>query len=167
MLKARMGELKRAVQALGVTGSVLRGQGWVRASPDRVAKVAADPPDWLAAEQARHRTGLERQATLQLRRELTEALLDSLQDAWFQELKRAADEAEADAVDARWAGRIAAARQEAADLVAQGTPAQVRARIGRERQATVDAARFRAAALARYAQERGQLDPPGGGSPPR
>lgn len=44
---AKMGELKRAAQVLGVTSSTLRQQGWATASPPRVQAVMDDPPGWL------------------------------------------------------------------------------------------------------------------------
>lgn len=40
---AKMGELKRAAQVLGVTGSTLRQQGWATASPPRVQAVMDEP----------------------------------------------------------------------------------------------------------------------------
>lgn len=45
--RAKMGELKRAGQALGVTSTTLREQGWKTASAHRIERTLADPPAWL------------------------------------------------------------------------------------------------------------------------
>jgi hypothetical protein len=53
---AKMGDLKRAAQLLGVFTATLRQQGWSTASPARVEATMDDPPDWLiAARQNRRR----------------------------------------------------------------------------------------------------------------
>lgn len=53
-MTARMGQLKRAAELLGVSSSDLRAQGWATASDARVAAVLADRPAWLTqAQQAR------------------------------------------------------------------------------------------------------------------
>lgn len=52
---AKMGELKRAAQQLGVTSSVLRQQGWKTASDARIAAVLNDPPEWLDHARERRR----------------------------------------------------------------------------------------------------------------
>lgn len=44
---ARMSELKRAAQQLGVSSTLLHQQGWKTASPERIRAVADNPPDWL------------------------------------------------------------------------------------------------------------------------
>jgi hypothetical protein len=49
MGQAKMGELKRAAQQLGVTSTTLRQHGWKTASPARVKAVRDNPPDWLLA----------------------------------------------------------------------------------------------------------------------
>lgn len=46
---AKMGELKRAAQQLGVTSTTLRQQGWTTAPPVRVQAVKENPPGWLIA----------------------------------------------------------------------------------------------------------------------
>ena len=46
---AKMGELKRAAQTLGVTSSTLRQHGWKTAAPARVQAALDDRPDWLTA----------------------------------------------------------------------------------------------------------------------
>jgi hypothetical protein len=51
------------------------------------------------------------------------------------------------AVDARWAPEVSRARQEARQLAGELAPGQVRARIGRERDASYQAARYRAGQL--------------------
>ena len=73
----------------------------------------------------------------------------SVRDAWFQELERAAGEAQADAIDARWAPEVKRARREARELVDELTEGQVRARIGREEAAMDAAVVYRAGQLAR------------------
>jgi hypothetical protein len=57
------------------------------------------------------------------------------------------------AVDARWAPEVSRARQEARHLAGELTPEQVRARIGRERDAACAAARYRADRLLERALE--------------
>jgi hypothetical protein len=55
MGQAKMGELKRAAQQLGVTSTALRQHGWRTASPARVKAVRDNPPDWLlVARERRH-----------------------------------------------------------------------------------------------------------------
>jgi hypothetical protein len=55
------------------------------------------------------------------------------------------------AVDARWAPEVRRAKQEARQLAGELTPDQVRARIGRERDAAFEAACYRAGQLLRRA----------------
>jgi hypothetical protein len=57
------------------------------------------------------------------------------------------------AVDARWAPEVRRTKQEARQLAGELAPGQVRARIGRERDATFEAARYRAGQLLRQALE--------------
>ena len=52
---AKMGELKRAAQTLGVTSSTLRQHGWKTAAPARVQAALDDRPDWLTAAREFHR----------------------------------------------------------------------------------------------------------------
>jgi hypothetical protein len=202
---AKLGELKRAAQMLGVT-TALRQHGWKTASPARVQAVMDDrpdwliaarenrrkkrakqqryrahrstasrlgiavravkergirpddveellatQPDWLVAEQQRQQAQIEREAKDRLRRELTDSLIASVHEVWFQELKRATNDSEVDTIDARWAPEIGRAKQQARRLVDELTPEQVRARIDREEQAGREAARYRATQLARRA----------------
>lgn len=202
---AKLGELKRAAETLGVTSSTLRQHGRKTASPARVQAVMNDPPDWLTAarenqrkqiakqqrrraqrggaasrlgiqlravkergigpadvaellatqpdwlvaEQQRRQAQIEREATDKLRRELTDTLIASVYEVWFQELKRATTDSEVDAIDARWAPEVDRAKREARRLVDDLTLQQVRARIDREGQAAREAARYRATQLAR------------------
>jgi hypothetical protein len=207
-----MGELKRAVEQLGVTGTVLRRHGWRTVSrelveavkedprewltaarerrrekrtvrrrarerrriagrldiqaravnehevtPDRVEQLLAAAPEWLIAERARRQEERVREAKDGLGRDLAEALACSVREVWFEELKRAAGDAEADAIDVRWAGEIKRARRAARGLVDVLTEEQVRARIGREEAAMNAAAVYRAQRLARraFGSERG------------
>jgi len=172
MGSARVGELKRAAQRLGVTSTTLRQQGWKTASPERIEAAEDDPPDWLTvargrrrakrarqerlrdrkntaarlevqaravrerditpsevedllaappdwliAEQARQKAQTEREAKDRLRRELTDVLVMSVHDAWFQQLKRATSDAEVDAIDAQWAPEVDRVRREAQQMV--------------------------------------------------
>ena len=119
--------------------------------PREVDDLLASPPDWLIAEQERRQAQIERESKDRLRRELTDALLDSVEDAWFQELKYAVSDAEADAINDRGASDVRRAKQEARRLVEELTEEQVRARIGREQDAVREAAGYRAARLARWA----------------
>ena len=73
--------------------------------------------------------------------------------AWLQELKHAVSDADADAIDARWAPEVRQARREARQLAGELTPEQVRARISRERAAANEAARYGAGQLLRRAPE--------------
>ena len=57
------------------------------------------------------------------------------------------------AVDARWAPEVRQARREARQLAGELSAGQVRARIGRERDASYAAARYRAGQLLRRALE--------------
>jgi len=179
MGSARVGELKRAAQRLGVTSTTLRQQGWKTASPERIEAAEDDPPDWLVvarerrrvkrarqerlrdrkntaarlevqaravrerditpsevedllaappdwliAEQARQTAQTEREAKDRIRRELTDVLVMSVHDAWFQQLKRATSDAEVDAIDARWAPEVDRVRREAQQMVDELTPGQ-------------------------------------------
>jgi hypothetical protein len=203
---AKVGELRRAAQELGVASTILRQQGWKTASAERVQAVKdkppewliearerrrqkkarqrrfgdrkntaarlevqvravkergitpsgvegllVSPPDWLAGEQERRQAQAGREATDRLRRDLTDALVTSVHDAWFQELKRAISDEEAAAVDARWAPEVDRAKREARQLADELTPGQVRARIGREQDAAHEAGVYRASQLARRA----------------
>jgi hypothetical protein len=203
---AKMGELKRAAQRLGVTSTTLRDHGWKTASagrieavknnppgwliearerrrqkragqcylcdrkatasrlgiqvravkarditPGEVEDLLASPPDWLVAEQERRQAQIEREAKDRLRREFAGVLVGSVHEVWFQELKYATSDAEAAAIDPRWAREVEQAKREARHLVEEMTPGQVRARVGREQAAAHDAAVYRATQLARRA----------------
>lgn len=108
-------------------------------------------PDWLVAEQKRRRAQIEREAKDRLRRELVDALVGSVHEVWFQELKYATSDAEMDTIDARWTPEVDRAKQEARHLVDVLTVEQVRARIDREREAAREAGVYRASAIARRA----------------
>jgi hypothetical protein len=68
---AKLGELKRAAQQLGVTSTTLREQGWSTASPARVKAVKENPPEWLI--KARERRRVKRARLHQLRATKTTA----------------------------------------------------------------------------------------------
>jgi hypothetical protein len=57
--------------------------------PGEVGGLLAARPGWLIAEQERRQAQIEREAEDRLRRELAEALVTSVQEVWFQELKTA------------------------------------------------------------------------------
>jgi hypothetical protein len=199
---AKMGELKRAAQLLGVGTAALRQQGWSTASPARVEATMDDPPewliaarqnrrkkdirqhrrretqrtarqlgiavrvvkergvtpadvagllaaqpDWLVAAQQRQRDLIERRANDELLGALTDSLIASVHDGWFQELKHAASDDDVAAIDARWAPEVGRATGEARRLVNELSPEQIQARIDREAQAAHEAARYRATRL--------------------
>lgn len=207
---AKMGELKRAAQQLGVTSTTLREQGWKTASPARIQAAKDNPPDWLAgarerrrkkrarqqvlrdckttasrlgiqlravrerdikprevedllaarpdwllAGQQRQKAQIEREAKDRLRRDLAGALVDSVHDAWFQELKCATSDAQIDAIDARWPPEVNRAKREARRLAGELSPGHVRARIEREQEAARTAGVYRASQLVRGASGAG------------
>ena len=119
--------------------------------PGDVEALLAEPPEWLVVEQQRRQAQIEREVKERLRADLSEALADSVRDVWFQELKYATTDEEADAIDARWAPEIAKAKNEARRLAGELTPEQVRARIERERESARAAGVYRAAQLVRRA----------------
>lgn len=133
---------------LGVRVGAVRDRG---IKPGEAGGLLAARPDWLIAEQERRQAQIEREAKNQLRRELADALVTSVHEVWFQELKYAASDADADAIDARWALEAGRARREARQMAGELTAEQVRARIGRERDASREAGRYRASQLARRA----------------
>jgi hypothetical protein len=135
---SRLGIQVRAVKARGIT-------------PGEAGDLLVSPPDWLVAEQERRQAQIEREAKDRLRRDLTDALVTSVHDAWFQDLKRAISNEEAGAIDARWAPEVDRAKGEAQQLVDELTPEHVRARIGREQDAAHEAGVYRAGQLARRA----------------
>jgi hypothetical protein len=129
--------------------------------PGEVGGLLAARPGWLAAEE-RRQAQIAREAEDRLRRELADALVTSVHEVWFQELKHAVSDADADAIDARWAPEVRRAKQEARQLAADMSAEQVRARIGRERDASFAAARYRAGQLLRRAlgDDGGQVRDP-------
>ena len=143
--RVRARERKRTAARLGVQLRAVKEHDIL---PDQVAGLLAARSGWLIAERARRGTQLQREAKDRLCRELADALVLSVRDAWFQELERAASEAQADAIDARWAPEIKRARREARELVDELTEEQVRARVGREEAAMDAAAVYRAGQLA-------------------
>jgi hypothetical protein len=137
---ARLGVQPRAVRERGI-------------EPGEVGGLLAARPGWLVAEQERRQAQLAREADDKLRRELADVLVTSVREMWVQELKTAVAGADADAVDARWAPEVRRARQEAWQLAGELSAGQVRARIGRERDASCAAACYRAGRLLRRALE--------------
>jgi hypothetical protein len=119
--------------------------------PGEVGGLLAARPGWLIAEQERRQAQIRREAEGRLRRELADVLVTSVHEVWFQELKHAVSDADADAIDARWAPEVGRAKQEARQLAGELSAEQVRARIGRERDASREAARYRAGQLLRRA----------------
>jgi hypothetical protein len=120
-------------------------------TPSEAGGLLVSAPGLLAAGQERRQAQAGRGANERLRRDLTDALVTSVHDAWFQELKRAISDEEAGAIDARWAPGVDRARREAQQLAGELAPERVRARIGREQDATHDAGVYRASQLARRA----------------
>jgi hypothetical protein len=119
--------------------------------PGKVGGLLAARPGWLIAE--RRQAQIAREAEDRLRRELADALVTSVQEVWFQELKHAVTAADAAAVDSRWVPEVGRARREARRLAGELAPGQLRARIGRERDAAYAAACYRAGRLLRRALE--------------
>jgi hypothetical protein len=135
---ARLGIQPRAVRDRGI-------------KPGEVGGLLAARPGWLIAEQERRQSQTAREADDKLRRELADAMVTSVHEVWFQELKHAVTDADADAIDARWAPEVRRAKQEARQLAGELTAEQVRARISRERDASYQAASYRAGQLLRRA----------------
>jgi hypothetical protein len=169
MGQAKRGGLERVARQLGVTSSILPQRGRrdrvstaarlgiqprvVRdrdIKPGEVEGLLAARPGWLIAEQERRQAQTEREAEDKLRRDLADALVASVHEVWLQDLKTAVT----GAVDARWAPKVRRTRREARQLAGELTPEQVRARIGRERDASYAAARCRAGQLLIRAVER-------------
>jgi hypothetical protein len=159
MGQAKTGELKRARQRgrrdrastaarLGVQPRAVRDRD---IKPGEIEGLLAARPGWLIAEQERRQAQTEREAEDKLRRELAGALVTSVHEVWFQELKTAVSDADADAIDARWAPEVRRAKREARQLASELSAERVRARIGRERDASREAARYRAGQLLRRA----------------
>jgi hypothetical protein len=141
MRQAKTGELERAAR-LGAQFRPVRDHG---IKPGEVGDLLAARLGRLIAEQERRPAQTERETEDKLRRELADALVASVHEVWFQELKRA----DADAIDARWAPEVGRAKREAGQLAGELSADRVRARIGRERDAAFEAARYRAGQLLR------------------
>src|SRR5450432_1842264 len=114
MGQAKTGEAKRARQRgrrdragtaarLGVQPRAIRNRD---IKPGEVGGLLAARPGWLIAEQERRQAQIEREAEDKLRRELTDALVTSVHEVWFQELKTAVAAEDADAGDARWVPEV-------------------------------------------------------------
>ena len=119
--------------------------------PGMAGGLLAARPGWLIVERERRRAQIEREAKDRLRRELTDALVTSVHEVWFQELKYAISDADVDDIDARWAPEAGRAKQEARQMTGELAAKRVRARTDRERDAAHEAGRYRASQLARRA----------------
>jgi len=119
--------------------------------PGEAEGLLAARPGWLIVEQERRQAQIERKAKDQPHRELADALVTSVREVWFQELKYAVSDADVDAIDARWAPEVERAKQEARQMADELAAERVRARIDRERDASHEAGRYRASQLARRA----------------
>jgi hypothetical protein len=150
--KRRRRDRASTAARLGVQVRVVRERD---IKPGEVGGLLAARPGWLIAERERRQSQIEREAEDQLRRELTDALVTSVHEVWFQELKHAVSDAEVAAIDARWAPEVRRAKQEARQMAGDMTAEQVRARISRERDASREAARYRAGQLLRRASGGG------------
>lgn len=144
----RLGDRKNTAARLGVQVRAVQERD---IKPSEAESLLAAPPAWLIAEQARRQAQVEREVNGRLRRNLTDALVTSVHDARFEELKRAISDEEIDAIDARWAPEVDRAKGEAQQLVDELTPKPVRARIEREHDAAREAGVYRASQLARRA----------------
>jgi hypothetical protein len=122
--RRRRRERQSAASRLGITVRVVTERD---IAPADVDELLAAPPGWLVDQQQRQRTHIEREATNGLRRELTDALIASVHEVWFQELKRATTDGEVEAINARWAPEVGRAKREARRLVDELSPEQVRA----------------------------------------
>lgn len=137
---------KDAAALLGVQVRVVKDRD---IKPGEAGGLLADRPGWLTGERERRQSQTGRNAEDQLRRELTDALVASVHEVWFQELKYAISDADAGALGARWATGAGRAKQEARQMAGELTAGQVRARTGCERDASREAGRYRASRLAR------------------
>jgi len=144
----RLRDRRNIATSLGIQARAVTGHD---IEPGDVEALLAEPPEWLVVEQQRRQAQIEREAKERLRVDLSEALVDSVHDVWFQELKYATTDEEVGAIDARWAPEVAMAKKEAQRLVEELTPEQVRARIERERESAHAAGVYRAAQLVRRA----------------
>lgn len=120
--------------------------------PGEVGGPLAAQPGWLIAEQERRQAQIRREAEDKLRHELADALVTSVHEVWLQELKTAVSDADIDAIDARWAHEVRRAMHEARQLADELTLEEARTRIGRERDASYHAARYRASQFPRRAE---------------
>jgi hypothetical protein len=115
--------------------------------PGNVKTLLAAPPEWLLLEQERHRAQVEREEKDHLLRELTEQMVTSVHESWFQELKCAFTDEEADALDAQWAPEVKRAKQDAKRMIEEMSPDQIKAHIDREKDTSARAAVQRAKQL--------------------
>jgi hypothetical protein len=145
MGRVKRGELERATR-LGVQVRAVRDRD-IR--PGEVGGLLAARPGWLITKQEPRQAQTVLEARDRLRRELADALVTSVHEAWLQEFKHAVSNADIDAINARWAAEVQRARREARQL----TAGQVRARTGRERDAPCQAVRYRAGQLLKRALE--------------
>jgi putative transposase len=139
MGQVKSGELAHAAR-LGFQVCTVRDRG---IDPDEVGGLLAVRPGWLFAERRLAQAG--RAAKDRLRRELADALVTSMREAWLQEPKHTVSDVDAGAIDARWAAEVRRAKQEARQLAGELTPDRLRARIARERDTSYQAACYRAA----------------------
>ena len=115
MGQAKTGELERAAR-LGIQVRAVRNRD---ITPSEAGGLLAARPGWLIAEQERRQAQTEREAQGRLRRELADALVTSVHEAWLQELKHVVSDADAAAIDARWTPEIGWAKQEARQLAGE------------------------------------------------
>lgn len=149
--RARQLRLRDRKDAAARLGIQVRAVAERDIRPEDVGDLLAALPEWLIAEQLRRHAQVEREAKDRLGRELTDALVLSVHDAWFQQLIRATSDAEVDAIDAQWAPEVQRVKAEARQMLDELSPEQLRARIDRERDAANQAGVYRAAQLARRA----------------
>jgi hypothetical protein len=147
MGQAKTGELERAAR-FGIQVRAVQDRG---ITPGEAGGLLAARLGWLIARQERRQAQTGREAEDRLCRELADALVTSAHEAWLQQLGHAASDADTAAIDAEWAAEVRRAKQEARQLAGEVTPEQVRASIGRERDAAFEAARYRAGQVLRRA----------------
>ncbi len=112
-VRQRRRDRKRTAWRLCVTERVVKEHD---IDPAQVEDLLATRPDWLLAEQSRRRRQIEGYDEDELRRDFTYALVAPIEEAWFQELKSAASDDEAHAIDARRVIEIKRAKREARQL---------------------------------------------------
>jgi putative transposase len=115
MGQAKMGEPERATRR----GDQVRAVRDRDIKPGKVEGLLAGRSGWLVAERERRQAQTVREVQDRLRRELADALVTSVHEAWLQELKHAVSDADAAAIDAQWAAEIRQAKREARQLTAE------------------------------------------------